>query len=414
MTKLLKLIKIVPEQYNESKISFWAYIIFNILTFATLIYSLVIGEYINCFYCLLAFFFLCLPPAFERVHNAYLPPLFEVVIMIFIFSFAILGESFSFMTRIPWWDTMLHTFYGFVFAALGFSLIEILNDDSELKFKLSPGYICLSTIGITTLFGVLWEFFEFFADHLLGKDMQKDFIVKSFQSTFLDPSDSMHPFAVSNIKSTIINYADGQTLTINGYLDIGITDTIKDLAVAFIGSFVFCIFLLAYLKTNGNNKVAKLLVPVKREGKATHEFKNFLVRNKSFFAYIISAGISYLIDISLFALFLKLFSKTSFPISAAFIATVCARVISSLINYYINKKKVFEYDENKGNTLLKYYALAIPQMLISAFAITYVTKFFAIKTTATLLTSVIKFIIDVIIFIVNYIIQRVWVFKKKD
>lgn len=264
MTKLLKLIKTVPEQYSESKISFWAYIIFNILTFATLIYSLVIGEYINCFYCLLAFFFLCLPPAFERVHNAYLPPLFEVVIMIFIFSFAILGESFSFMTRIHWWDTMLHTFYGFVFAALSFSLIEILNDDSELKFKLSPGYICLSTIGITTLFGVLWEFFEFFADHLLGKDMQKDFIVKSFQSTFLDPSDSMHPFAVSNIKSTIINYADGQTLTINGYLDIGITDTIKDLAVAFIGSFVFCIFLLAYLKTKGKNKFAAMLIPVKR------------------------------------------------------------------------------------------------------------------------------------------------------
>lgn len=262
--RIYKFYKLTAEQYGESKITFVLYMLLRLIIIAVIVMAIIRGDYEHIWQCVLALVMFCLPPFFERTIKADLPALFEIVILLFIFAFFILGEVFSFMALVPWWDTMLHTFYGFIFAAFSFSLIDVLNDDKNLKFKLSPFYLCLSSISITIFFGVLWEFFEYFADHFLGKDMQKDWLVTSFNSTYLDPGNGMTPYVVSDIKSTIINYANDQQIVLNGYLDIGIIDTMKDLFVAFIGALVFCIFLVAYLKTKGKNKFAAMLIPVKR------------------------------------------------------------------------------------------------------------------------------------------------------
>ena len=262
--RIYKFYKLMAEQYGESKITFVLYMLLRLIIIAVIVMAIIRGDYEHIWQCVLALVMFCLPPFFERTIKADLPALFEIVILLFIFAFFILGEVFSFMALVPWWDTMLHTFYGFIFAAFSFSLIDVLNDDKNLKFKLSPFYLCLSSISITIFFGVLWEFFEYFADHFLGKDMQKDWLVNSFNSTYLDPGNGMTPYVVSDIKSTIINYANDQQIVINGYLDIGIIDTMKDLFVAFIGALVFCIFLVAYLKSKGKNKFAAMLIPVKR------------------------------------------------------------------------------------------------------------------------------------------------------
>lgn len=262
--RIYKFYKLMAEQYGESKITFVLYMLLRLIIIAVIVMAIIRGDYEHIWQCVLALVMFCLPPFFERTIKADLPALFEIVILLFIFAFFILGEVFSFMALVPWWDTMLHTFYGFIFAAFSFSLIDVLNDDKNLKFKLSPFYLCLSSISITIFFGVLWEFFEYFADHFLGKDMQKDWLVTSFNSTYLDPGNGMTPYVVSDIKSTIINYANDQQIVLNGYLDIGIIDTMKDLFVAFIGALVFCIFLVAYLKSKGKNKFAAMLIPVKR------------------------------------------------------------------------------------------------------------------------------------------------------
>lgn len=153
---------------------------------------------------------------------------------------------------------------------------------------------------------------------------------------------------------------------------------------------------------------------------------SFLVY-KFILAYIASSAISFIIDISLFAVFQKLFTKLS--IAGTFslfgqkytmiklFATACARLISSLVNYNINKHKVFDYEgeekDKNDHTLLKYYALAIPQMFISAFAVTILTSVSGIADERTFLTTLIKVCVDVIIFLVNYRVQRVWVFADK-
>lgn len=260
--------KAMIEQYGRSNLTFYPYLLMRIFSWVMLVLMLVRGEFSHAGQAAIALALFCVPPLFERKAQADLPKVFLFIILCFIFAFLILGEIFEFMGRISWWDTMLHTSYGFIFAAFSFSLLEVFNKDTELKFRCSKTYVILSTMSITMFFGTLWEFGEYAADQLLGFDMQKDRLVDHFQSTFLDETHRNVPIPVKDIESTVINLADGNKLVLDGYLDIGIWDTMKDHFVAFTGAVIFCIFLVAYLKTRGNNKVAATLVPVRRDWSA--------------------------------------------------------------------------------------------------------------------------------------------------
>ena len=80
--------------------------------------------------------------------------------------------------------------------------------------------------------GIVWEFIECAGDMFFGQDMQKDFIVRSFQSVTLDPTGNQIPIAVHDITDTVIHTASGKSYLIEeGYLDVGILDTMKDLLV---------------------------------------------------------------------------------------------------------------------------------------------------------------------------------------
>lgn len=128
---------------------------------------------------------------------------------------------------------------------------------------------------------------------------------------------------------------------------------------------------------------------------------------KQILKYILSSVGSFVIDIGLFFLLMLFMSGSK---AAELICTVIARIASSLFNYTFNKKIVFG---NKGSTLktaIKYYALCIPQMLVSAGLVTLVSNIFSAEG-AGLVTGI-KIIIDVFLFICSYIIQKKWVFKN--
>lgn len=258
-----KIIKIASEQYGESKASFYLYMILRIFVIAVIVVSLIKQNYEFIIQAVLALIMFCLPPFFERRFKADLSSVFEIIVLLFIFSANILGEVFSFYQKIPGWDTMLHTIYGFMCAALAFSLFDIANKniDTAEKFKFNKLYLCANSIGFTMMVAVLWEFFEFGMDNLFGKDMQKDTIIDHFNSVTLDETMSNIAVPVKNIKSVVIN---GQDLGLGGYLDIGLYDTMKDMGVALLGATIFCIFLYTYLKSGGKNKVAALFIPIKR------------------------------------------------------------------------------------------------------------------------------------------------------
>lgn len=258
-----KIIKFASEQYGESKASFYLYMILRIFVIAVIVVSFIKQNYEFIIQAVLALIMFCLPPFFERRFKADLSSVFEIIVLLFIFSANILGEVFSFYQKIPGWDTMLHTIYGFMCAALAFSLFDIANKniDTAEKFKFNKLYLCANSIGFTMMVAVLWEFFEFGMDNLFGKDMQKDTIIDHFNSVTLDETMNNIAVPVKNIKSVVIN---GQDLGLGGYLDIGLYDTMKDMGVALLGATIFCIFLYAYLKSGGKNKIAALFIPIKR------------------------------------------------------------------------------------------------------------------------------------------------------
>ena len=153
---------------------------------------------------------------------------------------------------------MLHTTTGFLCAATGFALIDILNRNSRIKFQLSPVYVALAAFCFSMTVGVLWEFFEFGMDRVFHMDMQKDTIVHSVTSVMLDPTNSNIPVTIDDITSVAVN---GRDLGFGGYLDIGLYDTMADLFVNFIGAVVFSAIGYFYVKHRGRGKIARAFIP---------------------------------------------------------------------------------------------------------------------------------------------------------
>ncbi len=95
---------------------------------------------------------------------------------------------------------------------------------------------------------------------------------------------------------------------------------------------------------------------------------------------------------------------------------VIARTVSSVTNFIINKKTVFKNSDNIAKTLIKYYVLAIPMLLISNFGVKYIVKGIGgalFGVSASVVTTVIKIAVEFILFLLSFRIQREWVFSSK-
>lgn len=130
---------------------------------------------------------------------------------------------------------------------------------------------------------------------------------------------------------------------------------------------------------------------------------NFIKRNKTFFTYVLSAGSSFFLDLLLFTIFNFILGKF-LGYEAIFLATIFARILSSLYNFAINSKFVFKKYSKK--MLVEYYILVVVQMLISSLLVYFINKFL-FDTFAT----IIKFFVDIVLFIINYFIQKIIIFK---
>lgn len=261
-------IRQAKEDIKQDKTKFIVYVILRTFVIISLVMAAVRGEYENVFVCALSLVLFLVPSFIERGLKIALPTTFEIIILLFIFSAEILGEIHNYYMKVPYWDTILHTLNGFLFAAFGFSLLDIINRNPKIKFQLSPAYLAIVAFCFSMTIGVLWEFFEFGCDMLLGKDMQKDFVINTINSVTLDPQMKNIPHTISGIRSVTIN---GTDLGLGGYLDIGLIDTMKDLLVNFIGAVIFSIIGFFYIKNRGRGKFAKKFIPVIEEEKENSE-----------------------------------------------------------------------------------------------------------------------------------------------
>lgn len=218
-----------------------------------LVRSLMLGNLNSAFICLMTLCLFSVPAIIKRTFNVKLPETLEIIVLFFIFCAEILGELGNYYMSYPHWDLMLHSTWGFLCAALGFALVDIINQNDKIKFNLSPVYVAVVAFCFSMTVGVFWEFFEFTADTLLGTDTQKDTIISEITSTLLNEAKDGAAVTVSGIKETVIN---GEVV-INGYIDVGLRDTMEDLFVNFIGAFIFSIIGYVYIKYRGKNSKAK-------------------------------------------------------------------------------------------------------------------------------------------------------------
>ena len=204
-------------------------------------------DYENIFLCVLTLILFLVPSFVEKKINIVIPDTFETIILLFIYSAEILGEIQAYYILFPYWDTILHTLNGFLAAAIGFSLIDILNKNDKFAISLSPAFVALVAFCFSMTIGVIWEFFEFGADQLLGMDMQKDTYLNHFQSVLLNPDNRNIPIKV-NIENIAVNGEPWKA-----YIDLGLIDTMMDLLVNFIGASVFSFFGYFYIKNRGKS-----------------------------------------------------------------------------------------------------------------------------------------------------------------
>ena len=255
-----RLVKTPP---YKNKTTLIVYLILRALIIFALVRAVLRGDYESVFLCTLSLVLLLMPSILQRKLDITLPGAMEIIILLFIFAAEILGELASFYVRVPNWDTMLHTVNGFLCAAIGFALVDMLNRNERFSFELSPVYLAIVAFCFSMTVGVLWEFFEFAADRFIGLDMQKDTVVKAIGSVALDPSMSNKVIHIKDISDVIIVHSDGssQALGLGGYLDIGLYDTMKDLFVNFIGAVVFSFIGFFYVKQQGKGKLASSFIP---------------------------------------------------------------------------------------------------------------------------------------------------------
>lgn len=243
----------------------WLNFIYGILrlsVFLVLIAQFFNRDYESVFLCILTLFLFLVPSILERRLRVVVPDTLEIIILLFIYAAEILGEIQSYYTQFHGWDTMLHTMNGFLCAAIGFALVDILNREEKISLHLSPFFMAVTAFCFSMTIGVLWEFFEFFMDWFFHTDMQRDTVVHVIHSAALDMTHSNKVVTIPDIQDVVVN---GESLGMGGYLDIGLIDTMKDLFVNFIGAVVFSAAGFLYAKSKGRSRSAALgFVPSKK------------------------------------------------------------------------------------------------------------------------------------------------------
>ncbi|EIM05994.1 family 2 glycosyl transferase [Planococcus antarcticus DSM 14505] len=165
---------------------------------------------------------------------------------------------------------------------------------------------------------------------------------------------------------------------------------------------------LAYL---GKNKIDIVEVTIEtiylddNESSHFHPLRDSYHIYKVFIFYGLSGGASFALDIGLYWMFIQLL-KDPAPGLFIILATIAARILSSLFNYYINRNKVFKQGSSKS--LVRYYLLAAFIMLTSAGSVHLLYAEWLGRG-----EIILKLGVDTILFVFGFVVQRAWVFRKE-
>ena len=222
---------------TDDPVTFWTHAAGTLCLLAAAIWQLALAEYFFMLVSLIGAVLLWLPKAAEALfHMTLSVPLKMTGLGLILFSL-LLGEQVNLYYYIPFWDSILHTFSGLIFAAFAGALTLRFCSTENGKLALHPALIAAFTLAFAVFVGLVWEFFEFSCDMFLHTDMQKDTLLDGIYSTFFN-SDNHSQLIITD--GSIIT-ADGVVHPISGILDIGLYDTMEDLLFNTVGSLIFAV-----------------------------------------------------------------------------------------------------------------------------------------------------------------------------
>ena len=240
------------------------YVVLRLIVIGIMVRGIMTKNVSEVVYCVLTLILFMLPSIVERGLKIDLPSTLEIIVLLFIFAAEILGEVGQFFERVKNWDLILHTTNGFLMAAIGIALIDVLNRSPKINLSMSPFFVAFVAFCFSMTIGVLWEFYEYTADRWFGKDMQKDTTVTQVISEEFNPDGLKPAMVVTDITQTVVYGTVGgeeTAVVLDGYVDIGLYDTMEDLFVNLIGALTFSIIGALYVKRKGKGQVADAFIP---------------------------------------------------------------------------------------------------------------------------------------------------------
>ena len=213
----------------------------------SLVYFAVTGKLSQTLVCALSVACLCLPDLAQRLFKM------KIALPLYLFTLAyaicpMLGHAYKFYYYIPWWDTLLHTVGGVVFAIFGAYLPKVFLKKNEVSVLLCAALGLFFSISVSAL----WEVVEYSVDMLFHTDMQQDTIVSSLYSYLI--GDTLGEIgAIEEIYGVTVN-----GVKLQGYIDLGIIDTMTDVIFETLGALAyFTVYLIDKGKHTGFTYLGK-------------------------------------------------------------------------------------------------------------------------------------------------------------
>lgn len=235
--------KYLANRIKTAPVLFAVMIVFAAFFIGSGIYFAIIGQSRNC---TMSFAFTLIIPAFyviEGLLRIKTSVVFAIILMFFSAG-TIMGACYDVYTYAPVFDTVLHGLWGIVFTVMGFVIIkEFLGEPKGVK-----AYFACLFFGFMFSLGtaLLWELFEYLGYIVGGYDMEEDQIITEFYSYWLSEGHlHIEPVHIEGIAYTVLYNAEGaEILRIEGgYLELGLIDTIMDMAWCFFCSVFFFVIM---------------------------------------------------------------------------------------------------------------------------------------------------------------------------
>lgn len=207
----------------------------ELLTLGNVIQFSITGQWNRLLLALLTLVLILIPEGIERLLYCRISQGMYLTAVLYAIG-PMLGHCNNLYYIIPMWDKLLHILGGVMFVFVGIFLFELLGGDQK-KWLLG----CVFALCFSLTVSVLWEFYEFGSDMLLGTDTQDDSVIHSITSHMLNP-EMGEVGTITDVQTVVI---DGDPLNLDGYLDIGLIDTMMDLLLESLGAAVTTLILWA-------------------------------------------------------------------------------------------------------------------------------------------------------------------------